>query len=726
MSRAPTEQQQTAPEFRLLANFIRELDIARRNLSLYPPSHPQITASTTATLQNLDRLYTSRPVVTLGVSPETLYFESTWLDKSNPVFSKFARFLAGFGIAAVSFHRGVTAEELIRFNQILRSDRETVENCGGFRELLKLQQIAHIELTPVDYSAFQASHKPGSAGRHLWEDFLHGLLSNILDLEGVDDDLLERFEPEAVANLLNNQLSAADSATSDYQQAIGAFVTRLTLTDLPPDSGHRPGEQLGQLLQHLNPQLRRNFLNSTYSTLEQNPAGAAAVLENFPRELLLETLEQQGQAKLKISSRLVSLVNRLSTHPQPTTTHRIKGSDHALDQDVVRARLEVLFNEEDQDLYIPGSYQKALKNILDEELSNTLPEDEKQLLKHTLEQQNVERQCCDIIFEMLFERLDPVTEDALQDNLVELSQYFLDTGDFVTLREIHGRWSEFLYSDIANTSIFNERVLTNQTQLTFMTEVLDGFEFWGKEKFAEIHDYIMQVGDPYTEALIERLAVEPKMSLRRSWMKLLEGIGADTHTKIIRALGDKRWYLVRNLLIVLGRHPDVAALKAIHQLTEHPHPKVRQEVLKILFRHNPATANRLLLKELAGHDPEAVQGAIQVAELSRDDNVLERLHHLLTAELHGDSELALKKVLLSTLARIGRSESLLILRSLLQKRGLLLSKRQKELHQATIRALAEFPRAIGEPLLKELARGGQRQQAKMAEEQLNQHSGESS
>jgi len=723
LNRTSKEKQSQNQEHSLLADFIHELEIARRNLSLYPPSHPQITTSTAATLKMFDQLCATRPVITLGVAPETLYFESNRLDKNNHIFRKFARFLSDFGIAALSFKRGVTADELIRFNQILRADRETIENCGGFNELLKTQQIFRIDLTPIDYKAFQASHKTGVSGQELWDDFLHGLLHNILDLEGADDDLLERFDPEAVASLLNRQLPNDVDKTADHQQAISAFVTRLAVTDLPQDSGYRPGEQLGKLLQHLNPQLRKNFLNSAYAALEENPDGAEDVLGNFPQELLLETLEQHGHAKLQISSRLVSLVSRLSSMPQPTATHRIKSVEDPLEKEVVRARLEVLFTEENQDLYMPDSYQHALKNILDDVNATTLPEEEKQQLKHTLEQQNVEHQCCEIIFEMLFEKLDPEIEDALQNNLVELSRFFLDTGDFCTLREIYQRWSEFLYGDLASTSIFNEKVLTNQTQLTFMTEVLDGFELWGKEKFPEISDYVFQVGEPYAELLIERLALEPKMSLRRNWMKLLEGIGPDAHPRMIEALGNKHWYLVRNLLVVLGHHPETSALKAIHHLSEHPHPKVRQEVLKILLQRNPATANRLLLKELANRDPEAVQCAIQVADLSRDDNVIDALHLMLTAEMHGDSDMKQKKQLLSSLAKIGRPESLPILKSLLQKKGLLLSRRQKELQEATIKALAEFPRPVGEPLLKELARGGQRQQAKIAVEQLHHLSG---
>jgi hypothetical protein len=709
-------------EFRLLADFIRELDMIRRNLSLYPPSHPRIAASTAATLRIFQQLSNTRPMLTLGIGPETVFFESTWLDKSNPTFRRFARPLAALGVAAIGFRRGLLAEELIRFNQILRSDRENIEKQGGFSTVLNQQLVFHIELTPIDYSAFKAGDK-GVMARDLWEELLFGLLHHLLDPERAEAELPEPFNPGAVAALLNRTFSPEDCETRVFREAIGAFVSRLSLCEPTGDEDIRAGELFGELLLQLRPQLRRSFLDCALAGLEQNPGQAEKILETFPRQLLLETLQQQEQAQLQISSRLIDLVNRLATQPLPAASHRIKGSAGRLDKEIVRARLETLFREESQDLFMPGNYQQALKTMLDAQLAATLAEEERRQLKHTLEEQNVEQQCCWIIFEMLSDKLDPETENALQNNLVELSRFFLDTGDFTMLREIHRRWADFLYSDKTSTGIFKERVLTSQMQLTFMNEALDGVKLWGKEKFPALQAYVSQVGEAYTELLMERLAEEPRMALRRTWMNLLEGLGVASHPKIIAALGDKRWYLVRNLLIVLGRNPEFTALKAILQLTEHPHPRVRQEVLRILFRHNPATANRLLLKELASRDPETVLAGIQVADLSRDENVRNCLHQLLSAEMHGDSELSRKKSLLITLAKIGSPESLPLFQALLQKQGLLLSRRQKELQEATIRALADFPRRLAEPLLRELAGGRKRQQAKIAGEQLKKLSG---
>ncbi len=724
----PNHNQKPHPtaELQPLADFINELNIARRSFSLYPLEHPQVASSNSKALQTLLKLHELREELTLGVSPETLFVDQQWLDKNNRVYNEFARFLFDLGVASISFKRGLVFTELLRFNQLLRGDRDSIEDAGGFPALLQMAQINHIKITPIDYSAFRARTGAGadSAGQKpLWEGFLQGLLSDSLDARGDSGDWPGHLDPSIVAEALNQRLADEIAGSDGYQRVVSTLVAKLIETD--PEQDELPGRKLGSLLEQLEPKLRDSFLSSTLETLDQVPAAAEQVLENFPQELLTKTLNLQQSRQLHISNRLINLVGKLSTTPAPTAGYTQKPDPESLDEEVVLARLNILFNEENQDLYMPGSYQHALREILDKDQLNNLPEAEKLALKETLEQQSIERQCCAIIFELIDGHLSAESEIALQQNLLELSRFFLDTGDFTALREIYHRWSGYLNSNRAHATVFDETLLTNHTRLAFMVEVLDGVELWGKEKVAEISAYIAAVGDAYSEPLIERLGLEQQLSLRRIWMKLLEGIGISAHQAIIPGLKDKRWYLVRNLLIILGQQPELSSMKAIQHLTNHPHPKVRQEVLRILFRLNPATANRLLKKELSSHDPGARLAAVQLADLSRDPDVLSNLLQLLQAKLDSDSDLELKKQLLRTLARIGNPDSLPTLKQLLQKKGLLVSRRQKQFQREIIASLAEYPQQRAEPLLKELTRSGNRQQAKQATEMLQPSAGAS-
>ncbi len=719
MTPEQTDHNRSAREQQLLTDFLQKLAVARRNLSLYPPEHPNIATSNTSALQPLLRLLDARENLNLGVTPDALLLDQQWLDKENRPYKDFANFLFTLGVAAIRFERGMTFSELLRFNQLLRADRDSIEAAGGWPKLLQAQQISHIDISPIDYSAFQALSDAEFAStpesKQLWETYLQGLMTDSLAIDGGGFPWPEQFDPEIVATILNQRLANTTSGI-DANRAAQNIVTRM----MQSNSGQprtTPIAQLPLLLERLSPELRESFLNSTLTELDQHPEDAEQVLSNFPRELLLETLEQKNQQQLKISSRLVSLVQRLSSsHGLAHETQA--GEETPREKEIIRARLDVLFSEEDQDLYMPGDYQSALREILDEDLSQVIPEEHQRQLRNTLEIEHIERQCCEVIFEILASDHPPENEAILQQNLVELSRFFLDTGDFVTLREIYQRWSEFLNSAKSVATLFDEQVLTNHSQPSFIAEVLDGIDLWGKEKTPELVAYIAEVGPAYTEPLIERLAGEPKRFMRQIWMDCLKQIGADAHQLIVEALKDQRWYLIRNLLIILGQHPETASVKIVHQFIDYPHPKVREEAIRLLFRFNPATANRQLLKELSSDDPEDLLAAAQVAHLSQDPVVLQQLHQLLGEELRSDYDLLVKSELLDCLARIGNETSLTVLQRLLRPKKLLLSRRQKQFQQQIVSCLARFPRRLAEPFLQQLVASRQRGVAKLAKEQL--------
>ena len=706
----------------LLTTFLHQLNISRRKLLLYPPEHPQVTASVGSTLDILNELFHSDPVITLGIAPDALYFEQLWLDKEDPINQEFAKFFSALGIASISFRSGLKDSELIRFNQLLRSDRNSIGSFDSFETLLEQQQIQHISVVPIDYDAFQANQDftgPESAQEsQLWESFLHGLHHGILDF----GDLESTLDLSAVADIFNQKLIGNPTEREQSSHSIGLFIENSIQQKNGSQAQTKTDKKLVALLEQLSPDAQQEFLNSAFHALDRHRDAAPGILQKIPFHLLQNAIAGKKRQDLNLSSRLFGLINNLANAPTQAFHHNIKTKAAPLSEDIVRARLDVLFSEEQQDLYIPDNYQAALHNILSDNIVGSIPDEEKQQLKAQIETQSVEQNCAAIIFELLDKDFDSEQEESIQQNLLDLSRYFLDTGDFVNLRKVHNSWSKYLYSGNSAASIFDEKLLSNHAQPTFMTEVLDGIDLWGEEKHQEIADYVITVGEPYSELVIEYLGLAPKWSERQLWMQILEGIGGDAQQMIVRYLKDERWYLVRNLLIILGKDLDPNSIKVIHQLVGHPHPKVRLEVMRNLFSCNPATANRQLLKELQSEDPEARFSAVQIADLSRDLTVLSILHKNLGIDPADDAELEFKKQIIRTLTRIGNKDSLPILRRILQKQGLLVSRRVKQLHVEIFQNLALFPGTSAEKLLRELANGKHKQLARQAIEQRQEYS----
>jgi hypothetical protein len=704
-----------------LSDFIYDLNIARRQLALYPEEHPQLQQSHARVLQVLAKLCQVSDVVTLGIAPETLMYEQQWLDADNPVYRDFAHFLSARDIASISFHRALDIAELIRFNQLLKRDPQGIAEEGGLALLLKQQQIHHISLIPVDFAAFQPTAPAAPSGADdadLWEAFLQGLTTNQLDPEGSAKSREEGLSLGQVATLLNQTDGRSPAAKAAYEQAIGSFIG--TMQNHSRTQRKKISSQLAALVEQLNPEVKRSFLNSAFRALDQHVDESAELLQALPPQLLTEALQQYNRTQLNISSRLVDLLGQFASAAGSATEHRVSGNPEALPDEVQQARVDILLLEDNLSEYLPSDYQQALAEILTGKIRGNLPPSVAQQLRLRLEEHSLEKQCGAIIFNMLENQVPKETELQLQDNLSELARFFLDTGDFIALTDIYRNWSRHLYSEKAAVRFLDEKVLADQTRELFMNEVLDSIELWDTGKWASISTYIREVGEPYAELLVQRLAAEAQAERRRLWMKLLIELGDKAHQIIHQHLQDKNWQLVRNLLIVIDRQQATLPAKTLQRLTTHPHCRVRQECLRIMFRINPATANRLLQKELSSGNRDSLIAAAQLAELSRDGKLLEQLHYLLQLEMKCDADLELKQQLLRSLANCGQPATVPVLARLLQQKGQRRrSRRDQEFQKAIIGILGAFPLHTVEPLLKTLAAGRDQAQRSLAEQQLN-------
>ena len=715
-----TTNNQTNIDNQQLAAFLHDLNLAQRSLTLYPANHPQVTTISNKTMAELKQLLSKRKEITFGVAPEALFFEDQWLDRENPTFRAFALMLSGLGIASIGFKPKLSAAELVRFCQILHNDRQTIEERGGFEQLLERQQINHITLIPIDYAAFQEkegrSDEIKLTDQDLWGEFLHGLLEDILDLG--DSGL--HVAPETIAELLNNQLSDTDHQEIPTAVAQG-FVAQM-LTRPTAESYQNLPNQLGTLIRNLSSDLQPNFLAGCLQALDNKLELAAKLLQQLPTELHKTVIGTKLQQQLAKSPRLVELVAQFAaTSAQQSPPE--KSPKSALNKEVIRDRLETLFSEEQYELYLPDNYQAALEKVFSNDLSSSLPKEVRKDLKVSLENQPIEQQCCRIIFELLEGPAKVEDEKALQQNLQELSYFFLDTGDFKLLREIYTNWTAYLNSGRSAIDILAEQVLASHTQPLFMQEVLDGIDIWGEDKTSEIADYIAIVGAPYAEAIIERLGSAKQFSRRRYWMKILEQIGTDANQLLVQALSDERWYLVRNLLIIIGKNLAPTTLKAVHRMANHPHPKVRQEVIRVLFSCNPASANRLLLKEFANEQPEIRLNAIKVAEQSRDPEILNFLHEQLQLPVDGESSQQYRRQVLATLSKIGSPETLELFKKRLKRTLLFTTKKQKRDLDDIFDSIGLFPRQAAIETAREIARSHCRY-AKQAKTLLKRLGGE--
>jgi len=84
--------------------------------------------------------------------------------------------------------------------------------------------------------------------------------------------------------------------------------------------------------------------------------------------------------------------------------------------------------------------------------------------------------------------------------------------------------------------------------------------------------------------LIELLANLNQMKVRRLVCEALVVLGKDHVPILVEVLRDPRWFIIRNIVYVLGKIGDPKSLDGFRGLIHHPHDRVRKEMLQALSR----------------------------------------------------------------------------------------------------------------------------------------------
>ncbi|MBT8212810.1 MAG: HEAT repeat domain-containing protein [Acidimicrobiia bacterium] len=117
---------------------------------------------------------------------------------------------------------------------------------------------------------------------------------------------------------------------------------------------------------------------------------------------------------------------------------------------------------------------------------------------------------------------------------------------------------------------------------------------------SDLPDLVAALGTGAVDKLIEELATEENSGRRKVLVELLGGLAARSVMPIANRLGDKRWYVVRNLATVLGRSANPGAAKPLRALTEHTDHRVRVEAMRALVPLDPEASFEVLVEML--HD----------------------------------------------------------------------------------------------------------------------------
>ncbi len=333
-------------------------------------------------------------------------------------------------------------------------------------------------------------------------------------------------------------------------------------------------------------------------------------------------------------------------------------------------------------------------------------------------------------------------EQLLVDQLLRLGRAEDIQAFLASLREITGfvegyleveRYREafyvvlFLYREAQNMEALGEGGQRDYLLDTIRMVVKGAFLGWliqhvasaqGEEE-AEVGEFILRaLGKAAVVPVINALCGANSRVMRRRLVNVLVSIGGPAVPWAIRMLDDQRWFVVRNMVTVLGGVGSAEAMKALLRLTGDPDARIRKEVARALGRSPATWVEEPLLVLLEDCDPGVQQMAVSASATHGSPRVLDGVWRAYQRVPIGGAHWELKVVALHAVARMGLEEAEGRLLRELQRRHWFSRERWRKVRVAAAQALGKVGGAAAVGALERCRQRSEPEQRAAAERAL--------
>lgn len=202
---------------------------------------------------------------------------------------------------------------------------------------------------------------------------------------------------------------------------------------------------------------------------------------------------------------------------------------------------------------------------------------------------------------------------------------------------------------------------------------------------------------------VEQLGLTDNLAARKTISNLLAGLGDEAVQPLLVMLGDRRWFIVRNVAAVLGTIASPEAVAGLTSCLRHDDIRVCKEAVRSLAKIGGREAEAALIGMLQRDKQSLYPQVIASLGGMKSRKSLVELMKIVLAKDMFLKNLSLKTDALSAVAMIGDRQVTAILTEILATRHFLAAGRWEQLRAAVALCLGKLgdPRAL--PALKSLS-----------------------
>lgn len=713
------KQEDKAERLHSATDILNTMFLLCKHLSLYSEDNDVVEKTTLRLFQLISRNDTTQGDFLVTISKHGFLAQGEFLNKNNQLFQKFARRMFQHGISSFTLTNTLTVPSLYAFLRIiLRKPAETWDE-GGIGVSLQNRDVSGIEVTEMSESDFQlldsADHEQVEelhASADLWNRFARSIFNTLTGEEL--ESLATGATPAELADKISELLSGRPA---EEQEALTQELTHFVATlqrEKMKTARTAALLNLADFINHLSDDLRKQVIGGICN-LQMTEEYAEDFFNGLSDQAITDAFKDVTAQQGYTPPIVMSLIGKLASTRKLISQEEL--SAHQAAQEERARKIKELFKPDEFNKYVPSRYQQALMQVLNnqqipEGLSKKLIE-----LKKSLEDFQVERQMVRLSLFLLKNEPDENYLKGLREKLIGSMQFHLNASDYDNLVRV----CQTCFSEKTEGEV---KLISDLIPDSFTEQVLADVPRLGKDYQPQVAQVIALVGVPFIRPLIEFIATENDRSIRLFYLNNLKKLGSQVAEHAVLFLRDDRWFVQRNMLILLGELGATSKLQKIKPLLNHSHQKVRQEALKtcLLLRDNDSIQK--LIKNLSSDNRQEVLHAITMSQLINHPNLIAALLNMLKESELFRFDFDVKKALVQTLAEHKSPEALVVFSEMLRSRRLFKSALYNKLKVEIVKVLGKYPASQVSSILKQQIKDGTEEAAGQARQTLKKLSQE--
>jgi HEAT repeat protein len=239
-------------------------------------------------------------------------------------------------------------------------------------------------------------------------------------------------------------------------------------------------------------------------------------------------------------------------------------------------------------------------------------------------------------------------------------------------------------------ALFRQRI-AGRTHVSLVAGVLR--QNVGADQIALAAEYLRRVAREGAEEFTGLLADERDRRVRGRMCQVLAGVGPSVVPVLLPWLEDTRWYVVRNVLYILGKVGDESTFMSVVGVLDHAHPRVRLEAIRVAALVGGGTACGPILRQVGDPDPAVRQVAVRTLATLKNDDAVPALRDLVASRGAVPEDLELRQEAIRALAAIGSPFARAALTRLAARRAWFWERAERRIRSLAAEALQAGPAA---------------------------------